>query len=147
MTTTKKTCFKCKETLPIDAFYKHKAMSDGHLNKCKKCAKIDVDLHRQKNIDDIRAYDRSRGRRQSTSYTMEYRAANGDKYKAHCAVGNALRDGKIKKLPCIICGCEKSEAHHPDYSSPLDVVWLCSAHHKQAHAMARKLAQSCSSTA
>jgi hypothetical protein len=43
---------------------------------------------------------------------------------------------------CFKCGIEKTpahdekpEAHHPDYSAPLDVVWLCSAHHKQAHAL------------
>lgn len=40
--------------------------------------------------------------------------------------------GKIKRKPCIICGM-KAEAHHPDYSKPLEVVWLCSFHHKEWH--------------
>lgn len=37
-----KKCFKCELVLPIDDFYKHKQMGDGHLNKCKTCTKNDV---------------------------------------------------------------------------------------------------------
>ena len=27
--------------------------------------------------------------------------------------------------------------HHPDYSRPLDVVWLCDKHHKETHAIVK----------
>ncbi len=59
-------------------------------------------------------------------------AANRDKKAAHSAINHALRDGKINELPCFICG-GKAEAHHPTYSLPLDVVWLCKTHHAEVH--------------
>jgi hypothetical protein len=39
--------------------------------------------------------------------------------------------GKIKKLPCEVCGASHVEAHHPDYSKPLEVEWLCPEHHRE----------------
>ena len=45
-----------------------------------------------------------------------------------------LRVGNIQKKPCEICGSmENLEAHHDDYSKPLQVRWLCRRHHKQLH--------------
>ena len=49
------------------------------------------------------------------------------------AVSSAIRDGKLTKTPCHVCGHEKVEGHHPDYDQPLDVIWLCNPHHRAAH--------------
>lgn len=57
--------------------------------------------------------------------------------KARIALGNAVRDGKLIAWPvCAVPDCcKRAEAHHPDYSAPLAVAWLCRAHHRQAHAL------------
>jgi len=129
-----KTCFKCNETKALSEFYKHKAMADGHLNKCKACTKADSAKHRLENIEEIRAYDRRRGNRQAKGYVQEYRARFPNKYRAHVMVNNQIRAGNLAKEPCEVCGSERAVAHHDDYSKPLNVRWLCQAHHKQWHA-------------
>ena len=42
-----KTCFKCLRALPLEDFYPHPQMGDGHLNKCKDCARKDAEARRQ----------------------------------------------------------------------------------------------------
>lgn len=55
------------------------------------------------------------------------------KDKARSLVSVAIKKGVLKRLPCIVCGAEKSEGHHEDYNKPLEVVWLCKLHHTQVH--------------
>ena len=61
------------------------------------------------------------------------RARTEDIMRAHAAVARAIKTGDLVKEPCQVCGSPESEAHHPDYSSPLDVMWLCSLHHNRLH--------------
>lgn len=139
-----KTCFKCGIEKPLFDFYKHKKMADGHLNKCKECAKSDVHQHRHgKGRKKVLAYDKARSSRPDR---VELRKrVNADwvaKYPmrraAHMALQSAIRSGLVQKWPaCAVPDCcsTRPVAHHPDYDRPLDVVWLCQAHHKQAHAL------------
>jgi hypothetical protein len=78
------------------------------------------------------ASDKGKAARQRAQ--ANYRARNKAKQRAHDLVAYAVRIGRIVSQPCWVCG-EKAQAHHPDYSAPLDVVWLCDSHHKQAHAL------------
>ena len=129
-----KKCFKCGIEKKLDDFYKHNEMLDGHLNKCKACSKKDAIAHRKKNIDRVRAYDRARGSRQDYAYFKDYRKNNRKKIIAQKRVSYAISTGKLNKQPCEICGYVRAVAHHDDYDKPLDVRWLCQAHHKQWHA-------------
>ena len=58
--------------------------------------------------------------------------------KAHAAVARAVKSGKLIKQPCEKCGDEKTQAHHDDYSKPLDVRWLCDPCHRAHHTELRK---------
>ncbi len=51
------------------------------------------------------------------------------KEKTHCLVQCARKKGVLKKEPCSVCGNPNSEAHHSNYSRPLEVTWLCRKHH------------------
>jgi ribosomal protein S27AE len=55
------------------------------------------------------------------------------KDNARDAVGRALRSGKLEKMPCTRCGSLTVEAHHHDYSKPLEVVWMCRRCHCLEH--------------
>lgn len=66
-------------------------------------------------------------------YGRKYGLDHPLKRKAHIMVKTALRNGFLKKYPCVVCGIQKTEAHHDDYNKPLDVRWLCSKHHKEVH--------------
>lgn len=156
----KKICFKCGVEKPLDDFYKHPMMSDGYLNKCKECTKLDVKKNYSENIEYYKKYDKLRANLpHRVESRKKYQRENPDvfirlkkryernhpekvrqskkkyllnnplKRAAHIAVGNAIRDGRIIKQPCRDCGKTKVEAHHEDYTNPLDVIWLCKKHH------------------
>ena len=133
-----KVCFKCNVNKPLEDYYKHPNMEDGHLNKCKECAKKDSLENRGKNIDRVRAYDRERSKlperiAKNLCVNRLWRKADCRRTAAHNAVHRAVKAGTLHKQPCERCGSEKSLAHHEDYDYPLLVMWLCQPCHKQRH--------------
>lgn len=122
-----KRCFKCGVEKPIEDFYRHPAMADGHLNKCKECTRADVSHYWHEHAEILRQTDLSRRK---------------VKRQANIIVGNALRDGKLEKpAACHYCRDEATlSAHHWNYYRPLDVTWLCSRCHRIAD-MARRDAE------
>lgn len=58
-----KQCFKCLKSLPITCFYVHKMMADGHLNKCKSCAKSDAAARYARDRDTILEYEKVRNQK------------------------------------------------------------------------------------
>lgn len=114
--------------------------------ECKECTKKRMKNTRDANIEYYRLYDKARANlphrlELSKRVSQQWKAKHPNRRAAQTALGNAVRDGRVIPWPvCAVPECNgKPEAHHPDYSRPLDVVWLCSAHHKQTHAMAKKL--------
>lgn len=67
-----------------------------------------------------------------------WQAANPQARWAHLALASALRHGLVERQPCRDCGDPQTDGHHPDYSRPADVVWLCRRHHVAEHARLRR---------
>lgn len=64
------------------------------------------------------------------------------KRAADVAVRNALAAGVLVRGECERCvrgSKRRAEAHHDDYSKPLDVRWLCRFHHRQRDKELREL--------
>ncbi|URC22853.1 hypothetical protein KASHIRA_02790 [Serratia phage vB_SmaM-Kashira] len=73
----------------------------------------------------------------ATKSGKKYRQRNPEKYRAHTAVGNAVRDGTlIKPTNCERCGSGgRITGHHHSYAEEfhLDVLWLCYPCHSAEH--------------
>jgi hypothetical protein len=148
-----KKCFKCSIEKSKDEFYRHPAMADGYLGKCKECAKRDVRENRKQNIHHYRAFDRERGKLphrveavreyQRTEAGRESHAKANSKWieendkarRAQNRLNNQKRfDPRLDNMPCLVCGRLDTHAHHVNYDQPLNVVWVCPKHHKEIHA-------------
>ena len=149
-----KICFKCGIEKEIDAYYVHKQMADGHLNKCIECTKKDATNVRNRNIDYYLEYDRTRANNPNrvearlkysqTEIGKQRLRAGSDKWAinnlikraASHIVNNAIRDSKLIKIhECENCHEKEKRihGHHDDYAFPLSVRWLCSKCHTAWH--------------
>lgn len=146
---SEKSCFKCGERKPLSEFYKHPQMADGHLGKCKACARRDTaarvehlmqtDLEwAEKEIE--RQREKTKRKRlagwvspAAREGQLSWNRRNRVKKRAHVQVKRAVESGQLTREPCCICGEPKTEGHHDDYSRPLDVRWLCKKHHDAVH--------------
>lgn len=150
-----KKCRQCGKVKILDLFYAHPQMGDGHLNICKECIKSNNKKNRNKKIEYYRNYDLDRvdnpkrvaqrreyyeknkatNKYKETHYSSnrKYRKKNRNKVNAHQKLDYAVKIGVVKKECCVVCGESKTFGHHYDYNKPLDVIWLCDKHHKDAH--------------
>ncbi len=68
-------------------------------------------------------------------YKREYnkRPEVKERMRVYSMVAAAKRKGIITQQPCATCGDLNSQAHHKDYSKPLEVSWLCPQCHAREH--------------
>lgn len=132
-----KKCNSCDTDKHESEFGKRKASVDGLSAKCKTCQNV-YDKARSNCPERAAAraiYQQTEeGRLTTNKAKAKWRTANPGKAKAHAVVGRQVRAGNLFVEPCEICGSEDSvHAHHNDYAKPLNVRWLCAAHHRQWH--------------
>lgn len=152
-----KKCRACTSIKRKTHFYKDKSRKDGYMYECKLCvSKRNKITH---NTEESRAWYRKynkiyrslpvpaekmkasnkkyrsteKGKAARRKHVIKWRLKNAEKVLVHNIVTAAIRTGKLKSKPCVVCGDKKSQAHHEDYDKPLNVIWLCSKHHCEVH--------------
>ena len=131
-----KTCTSCGKEKSTSNFQIRRASKDGLTARCKKCLS-DYDKTRAnlpKRVEARKLYAKTEtGKAAAIRAKRKYIERCAVKRGVHVITGNAIRDGKLVKQPCEVCGAKKVHAHHDDYAKPLDVRWLCPKHHMQWH--------------
>jgi len=136
-------CPTCSLSLPIQQFHRDKRNKSGYSCYCKACKAKRSRVERVLNTEDYRDRNRKyreRNRERINAKVRErsnaYRKAYLVQIRAKNRVYKARRLGKLIKEGCQFksknCGGEIN-AHHCDYSKPLDIVWCCVKHHKAWH--------------
>ena len=137
-----KRCTHCLKIKPITEFYDHYHYK---YSLCKSCESI-YGKKKEKKRKIFRMATAARWYRNHKKSRLEYIKKWRDsdigkeyrrkeyqrnivKHKARIELRKAVKSGLIIKRPCVICGIDKTEAHHEDYSKPLQVIWLCRNDH------------------
>lgn len=134
----KKRCFKCGLEKPLEEFYKHPQMGDGHLNKCKECAKKDVRENYDKNIENPDYVEKERARGRDKHHRL-YRGRKSKPDVKRRAMEHYVMKYPEKRLAGLKASRIHVEAgfngHHWSYNEEhwLDVIILPFAEHIKLH--------------
>lgn len=126
-----KKCSSCGVEKCVSNYRKAQNGIHGVAGRCKYCQSL-VDAEYRKTPERQATVSRFIHSPKHKINTDRWKSNNLPKRRAHEAVNNAIRDGRMERGLCCKCG-SKAEAHHHDYDKPLDVTWLCTAHHKELH--------------
>lgn len=127
-------CKTCGAEKPLGEFppYRANAATTGRRHTCRACwnkrwGPVVVEHNRRHYQENVNGY-----RDKKIAQAKRFQAEHPEKKRAHVLVQRALGLGALTRQPCERCGAG-AEAHHDDYTRPLDVRWLCRLHHSEHH--------------
>ena len=121
----KKQCNKCLKFKKLGDFY-FNIFWNRHRYSCKDCTREFQKKHWYSK------YGRDEMRIIWNRASVVSQKKHPERWAARRAINNLLAAGKIRRGVCF-CGNTKTEAHHKDYSKPLEITWLCGCHHRESH--------------
>ena len=138
-------CRKCGRRLPEGQFNWSNKTEGVRQTMCRDCFSEYNRKRYKANKDKIKA-DVKKYREQNPDKYLDMRLKaclrNPTHKNAYRVVESAINAGAIKKPDrCQICGGvpkKRIEAHHEDYSKPLDVIWCCTSCHDKLDQNRRK---------
>jgi len=122
-----KTCRNCGEVRSMASYC--------HICNSCRYKKYRLNWNKQHKIYQKRIKDNPEVIKRAKIRRDRYYLANKVKERARGKLIKAILRGKIKKGDtCIICGGKENiQSHHPDYSKPLEAIWLCRSCHYKIH--------------
>lgn len=96
----------------------------------RTAGRLHYDRNAEKTSARVKAYRETEKGRAVRRRTI---AVDPLKASARQAVRVEIKAGRMTRLKCEECGDPKSQAHHEDYSKPLQVRWLCPKCHGKEH--------------
>lgn len=127
-------CCRCGEEKMADSFYRDNSRSSGLQSRCKPCCVASAKEWAKANPEKTAERYRKRDLRPDRKARRQARKTP-EMQSAWSAVAAARKSGVLSSQPCEVCSADDMiEAHHDDYSKPLDVRWLCKSCHQKHHA-------------
>jgi hypothetical protein len=135
-----KKCSICKTEKCFSKFWRRKDRKSGYSSACKDCSnekRYKKKIQNWEHHINVRKIWYEKNRKKQIEKQTNYNKNKADRKKIYARhqLNDAVKLGHIKRMEnCQICNRKcKTEAHHADYTKPLDVIWVCKKCHIKIH--------------